>query len=427
MDTNELIKISNTLSDDIVGGGTLTKFDLENKITYDELSPSLQAMFGILQAQITQNQQKIDALEDKVGSLENKVDDLQSVVNYLNSIRNEVEYLGERNGYPMLKRTICTKDGKEYIEQWFTEKNTVSGSREEAFTYTFPVPMDRVVGVYYFRASSSSGWTDGWDYVRREEINGSGMNVQYDSCHEHNRSTTLIRWYYVFGYKLTGEAPDLPSIGGDGGDTGDSSTTDEKIANLVPIGTIRFSYNIPSGWLECNGQYVVKTDYPDLYQFAVDNNLIVSDSEYNAGHFGKFSTGTNTNTFRLPDFRAMFIRGYDHGRGMDTNRQLFIYQEDASAGGGIDDIDLLVRTLNACVAVRSNNQVGGANNYVSNLPTIAESWEYFQKSEGNRHAYYRDQFAQIPGSVAPQNLESRAKANETRPKNIDMYVIIRAK
>ena len=52
MDTNELIKIPNTLSDDI-GGGTLTKFDLENKITYDELSPSLQAMFGILQAQIT--------------------------------------------------------------------------------------------------------------------------------------------------------------------------------------------------------------------------------------------------------------------------------------------------------------------------------------------------------------------------------------
>lgn len=421
---DNLIKISNVLSNDIISGGDIKKFDLENKITYDELSPSLQAMFGILQQQITANQKRIDALEDRVGNLENKVNNLQDVVNYLNSIRNEVEYLGDRNGYPMLKRSICTRDGKEYVEQWFTEKSRCSGDREETYTYTFPEAMDRVIGIFEFRSSSSIAWTDGWDYVSNEAISGSGVSITYDSCHEHNRATNLVRWFYVFGYKLTGNPPDLPETGG--GSEGDSTTTDEKIANLVPIGTVRFSYNIPSGWLECNGQYVNRNDYSELYNFAVNNNLIVSDTEYNNGQFAKFSVGSNANIFRIPDFRAMFIRGYDHGRGIDSNRQLFTYQEDATAGGGLEDIDLLIRTLNQCVAVRSNNQVGGENNLVRNLPIIAESWEYFKKAEGNSHGYFRDQFQQIPGTVAPSSSSSK-KAEETRPKNIDMYVIIRAK
>ena len=63
---------------------------------------------------------------------------------------------------------------------------------------------------------------------------------------------------------------------------------------------------------------------------------------------------------------------------------------------------------------------------VRNLPIISESWEYFKKAEGNTHGYFRDQFQQIPGTVAPDS-NSKPKADETRPKNIDMYVIIRTK
>lgn len=60
----------------------------------------------------------------------------------------------------------------------------------------------------------------------------------------------------------------------------------------------------PSGWLECDGSAVGRTDYADLF-----------------AHVGTdYGAGDGATTFNLPDLRGEFIRGWDHGRGVDAGR-----------------------------------------------------------------------------------------------------------
>jgi microcystin-dependent protein len=60
-----------------------------------------------------------------------------------------------------------------------------------------------------------------------------------------------------------------------------------------------------SGWLKCNGALLLRSAYPKLFA------KIATD--YNTG--GELST-----QFRLPDWRGMFPRMLDDGRGVDTGR-----------------------------------------------------------------------------------------------------------
>jgi microcystin-dependent protein len=73
-----------------------------------------------------------------------------------------------------------------------------------------------------------------------------------------------------------------------------------------PAGTI-VAYGgstIPSGWLECNGDDISRTNYSDLFT-AIGT----------AWGYGDQST-----TFNLPDLRGMFLRGHDNSRGEDPDR-----------------------------------------------------------------------------------------------------------
>ena len=261
----------------------------------------------------------------------------------------------------MMKRTIATIEGKEYVEQWFCERSYCSGSGEQQYTYSFPEPMDRVISILEFRSSSSVGWTDGWDYVSGDDgLSGSGVRIIYDSCHEHNRGTNLNRWIYVFGYKLTGEVPKPPE-GGEVDPGGDTGATTDKIEDLenriskleadIPIGTVRYVYSIPEGWIELNGQLVSRTEYSDLWSWANSNNLVVTEEQWNAGYVnnrsnkGLFSYGDNSTTFRLPDFRSRFIRGLDNGVGYDPDRLLGTEELPTLVPGydNNDDIDYFRR------------------------------------------------------------------------------------
>jgi len=56
---------------------------------------------------------------------------------------------------------------------------------------------------------------------------------------------------------------------------------------------------------------------------------IVSDASWLAGSSGAFSTGDLSTTFRLPDARGEFIRGYDDGRGVDSGRVIGARQADS--------------------------------------------------------------------------------------------------
>ncbi|WP_249530570.1 phage tail protein [Escherichia coli] len=70
----------------------------------------------------------------------------------------------------------------------------------------------------------------------------------------------------------------------------------------------------PTGWLKCNGAAFSAEEYPELAKAYPTN--------------------------KLPDLRGEFIRGWDDGRGIDTNRILLSSQGDAirNINGAITDV-----------------------------------------------------------------------------------------
>lgn len=97
-----------------------------------------------------------------------------------------------------------------------------------------------------------------------------------------------------------------------------SNDLSDKVGNLLDrsedgIGLIQICpfESIPVNYLECNGQTYNKADYPKL-----------------AAKLGNMYGG-DADTFAVPDYRAEFIRGWDHGKGIDIDRELGSTQGDA--------------------------------------------------------------------------------------------------
>ena len=76
---------------------------------------------------------------------------------------------------------------------------------------------------------------------------------------------------------------------------------------MAPAGVVMAfaMQNLPSGWLECDGSPLSRTAYADLY-----------------AAIGTTYGYTSASDFRLPDLRGEFVRGWDHGRGVDPSRNL---------------------------------------------------------------------------------------------------------
>lgn len=86
------------------------------------------------------------------------------------------------------------------------------------------------------------------------------------------------------------------------------------VAQNVPTGTVLwFAANSPpSGFLKANGAAVSRTTYAAL--FAVIGTT--------------FGAGDGSTTFKLPDLRGEFLRGWDDGRGVDSGRSFGSAQAD---------------------------------------------------------------------------------------------------
>jgi hypothetical protein len=158
----------------------------------------------------------------------------------------------------------------------------------------------------------------------------------------------------------------------------------------VPIGTI-MAYGgdtanatlaqelAKQGWLPCNGGIVSRQEYGEL--------------------FGAIQTAFGTDnaaTFRLPDLRGRFPRGVDQNAGRDPDRG----GRGASAGGG-----------------NGGDRVGSV-----------------QDDMFGRHTHGYDQFPNSRGGIASGNYwqggrvqTDAAGGNETRPKNLYVNWIIKAK
>ena len=103
----------------------------------------------------------------------------------------------------------------------------------------------------------------------------------------------------------------------------------EELSNGVvfPIGSEKIwrGNTIPQNYLEMNGQIVSRSEYPQLYNWVVENDLIISDSEWtNNKQYGLYSYGDNSTTFRLPNMKGYYLVGYDP----DYHTDLATHQDD---------------------------------------------------------------------------------------------------
>jgi microcystin-dependent protein len=76
---------------------------------------------------------------------------------------------------------------------------------------------------------------------------------------------------------------------------------------------------VPAGWLECDGSILPINSYTNLYD-VVGQNFKADGTT--------FDTVTG---FQIPDMRGLFVRGWDHNKGIDAGRVFGKTQEDMLA------------------------------------------------------------------------------------------------
>ncbi|MEB6023312.1 phage tail protein [Escherichia coli] len=142
----------------------------------------------------------------------------------------------------------------------------------------------------------------------------------------------------------------------------------------------------PTGWLKCNGAAFSPEEYPELAKAYPTN--------------------------KLPDLRGEFIRGWDDGRGIDTNRSLLSSQGDTirnikgfinEVKGTIDTATFRLQTGTGAFALASQ----ATRNIYNNLGTYE-----------TKNTPYTG-FSFDASRVVPT-------ASENRPRNIAFNYIVRA-
>lgn len=86
----------------------------------------------------------------------------------------------------------------------------------------------------------------------------------------------------------------------------------------APAGAVVFyaQSTAPTGWLKANGALISRTTYAALFS-AIGTT---------------YGAGDGATTFKLPDLRGEFLRGWDDGRGVDAGRANASAQSDAMQG-----------------------------------------------------------------------------------------------
>lgn len=92
-----------------------------------------------------------------------------------------------------------------------------------------------------------------------------------------------------------------------------AATYNSFLASLVGMISPFPTGSVPSGWLECDGTAKSRTVYAALF----------------AKIGTAYGVGDGSTTFNVPDLRGRFVRGWDHGAGVDSGRSIGSYQADA--------------------------------------------------------------------------------------------------
>ncbi len=203
----------------------------------------------------------------------------------------------------------------------------------------------------------------------------------------------------------------LPAADGNAGEflkTDGSGNLSFSIVQGVPSGAVFCIAvaSVPSGYLECNGQSVSRTTFAALFA--------VIGTQYG---------NQNSTTFRVPDLRGEFIRGFDNGRGVDNNRNIGSNQGSqhpqhnhavsASSSSSVNDSGhnhrVRVGTSGSGGGNVSDRDSQSPGNFVSNQIENATTGISVSTST----------------SISQSNRGGTSNSSETRPRNIAMMYVIK--
>ncbi len=160
--------------------------------------------------------------------------------------------------------------------------------------------------------------------------------------------------------------------------------------------------NVPPGYFLCDGRELAKSQYPELYTALGD------------------TYGATATTFFIPDLRGEFLRGLDNERGVDPNRIIGSWQDDASARPGT--------AFNAT----GNTNTTGAHTHGMSSGT-KDNWFAYSGSPDWPRAWGGEGSDRYHGQTASSgdhnhsiNLTVNGGGDaETRPRNISVNYIIK--
>lgn len=92
-----------------------------------------------------------------------------------------------------------------------------------------------------------------------------------------------------------------------------NATIDAQV--IFPVGFETFTplSAAPDGWMFEQGQLVNRSDFPELFEWANTNGVVVTEEEWNGGMYGAYSSGDGVSTFRIPDLRERYVVGAKSG------------------------------------------------------------------------------------------------------------------
>lgn len=83
--------------------------------------------------------------------------------------------------------------------------------------------------------------------------------------------------------------------------------------------------------VKLNGALLSRIVYPELWEYANDSGLVITESAYNSARNGMYSSGTDGTNFRVPNLKGFVLRVMPEGSATDSdsNRALGSTQGDA--------------------------------------------------------------------------------------------------
>jgi phage-related tail fiber protein len=174
-----------------------------------------------------------------------------------------------------------------------------------------------------------------------------------------------------------------------------------RLGSAVPVGAVMaFPTGIvPPGFLELDGSVQSIATYPDLAAFL--------GTIYNKGDEG-------AGNFRLPESRGEFLRGWDHGRGVDSGRAIGSWQVGTATYGDGDGVNLPIPNLN------NPNHVRVLGLEYDSAPAVVESVSV------NGTATAAPQGLNMDGVQTPGTAYVGVDFMRSRPRNISVMWCIKA-